>query len=307
MSSITPGVKIRLCPSWLWREGAFSSVMERLLLEHELALGRLEVVVVVELLATDELLELGWRAELVNRELALDQLAVGIGPFAGNAVDPKRLHGSRDVDRAVVHRVAEAGPDVAADDLAAALHHEAGHRPGGPEHDDRPPLLIDPGARADLALDDHVAAAQRGAQQRSGVAVDRHDAGHHVLARGPADAAGDQHLRAVDDPAGEVAEAALEGDPAAGQDPRAERMARAGVQHRDVAHALLVEQPAQLEVDPARGQLVGVERGAVAVDLADSRDHLVELDEPARVVAGLSVQAARAQRVHTITVPSWGS
>jgi hypothetical protein len=52
------------------------------LLENELALGRLEGVVVVELLAADELLELRRRAELVDAELALDQLAVGSGPLA---------------------------------------------------------------------------------------------------------------------------------------------------------------------------------------------------------------------------------
>ena len=56
---------------------------------------------------------------------------------------PSDLTLPADVDRAVVHRVAEAGADVAADDLAAALHHEAGHRAGVAEHDDRAALLVD--------------------------------------------------------------------------------------------------------------------------------------------------------------------
>src|SRR5215204_3919953 len=96
-------------------------------LEHQLPLARLELVVVVELLAANELLELGRLAEAVDPELALDQLRVRLGPVAGHTVDPQRLDLAGDVDRAVVHRVAEARADVAADDLAAALHHEAGH------------------------------------------------------------------------------------------------------------------------------------------------------------------------------------
>src|SRR5579863_9862399 len=112
MSSITSGVKMRLRPRRLCGEGAFSSAMS----EHQLPLGGLERVVVVELLAADEFLEPRRRAELVDAELALDELAVGVGPLAGHAVDPERADRAGDVDRAVVHRVAEAGPDVAADD-----------------------------------------------------------------------------------------------------------------------------------------------------------------------------------------------
>ena len=69
----------------------------------------------------------------------------------------------------------------------------------------------------------------------------------------------DLDLGAVDEPAAEVAEAALEGDPAAGEDAGAERVLRAGVEDRDVLDALLVEQPAQLEVDLAGGQVARVE------------------------------------------------
>src|SRR5439155_24357027 len=117
MSSMTSGVKMLLRPRTVRCEGAVSSAMT---LEHQLSFRRLEVVVVVELLAADELLELGRRAEVVEAELPLDQLGVGIRPLAGDAVDPERLDLAADVDHAVVHRVAEAGADVAADDLPAS-------------------------------------------------------------------------------------------------------------------------------------------------------------------------------------------
>src|ERR1700751_4831030 len=154
MSSMTSGVKIRLCPSTFWAIGAFSSVaaITHPSLEHELALGRLQLVVVVKLLAADELLELRRRAQVVDPELAVNELRVGVGPLALHAVDTKRLDLPGDVDGAVVHRVAEPGSDVAADDLTAALHHEPGHRAGVAERNDRPALLVDPGAGADAAL-----------------------------------------------------------------------------------------------------------------------------------------------------------
>ena len=164
---MTSGVKIRLCPRTVGRSLRPS--------QHQLSLGGLEVVVVVELLAADELLELGRVAEAVDPELPLDQLGVGVGPLARDAVDAERLDLAADVDRPVVHRVAEARADVAAEDLAAALHHEAGHRAGVAEDDDGAALLVDPGARADPALDDEVAAADGGRGERAGVAVDDDD------------------------------------------------------------------------------------------------------------------------------------
>src|SRR4051812_15607208 len=130
MSLMTSGVKMRERPRTVRREGAVSSAfatpswwsrsaprwdsaMRSLLLEHELALGGLEVVVVVELLAADELLQLRRRAQPVDAELALDELRVDVRPLARHAVDAERLHAPADVDRPVVHRVAEAGADVA--------------------------------------------------------------------------------------------------------------------------------------------------------------------------------------------------
>src|SRR5918998_1820949 len=127
MSLMTSGVKTLECPRIVFAEGLVSSAMWRLL-EDELALARLEGVVVVEDLAADELLQLGRRAEPVDAELPLDELGVRVGPLAGHAVDAERLHLAADVDLAVVHGVAQPGADVPDDDLAAALHHEARHR-----------------------------------------------------------------------------------------------------------------------------------------------------------------------------------
>src|SRR5688572_24360192 len=96
MSLMTSGVKIRERPSTVRLDGAVSSAraapiwlsagtprscrgsaMSCSRLEDELALGRLQVVVVVELLAADELLQLRRLAEPVDAELALDELRVG--------------------------------------------------------------------------------------------------------------------------------------------------------------------------------------------------------------------------------------
>src|SRR4051794_21880600 len=312
MSFITSGVKMRLRPRTVLLFGAVSSAMcefaplvrarhaspLRVGLENQLALRRFEVVVVVELLAADELLQLRRRAELVDAELPLHELGVGIGPLAGHAADAERAHLAADVDRAVVHGIPEAVADVSADDLAAALHHEAVHRAGAAEHDDGAALLVDARARPDPPLHDEVAAAERSTCQRAGVVVDHDDAGHHVLARRPADAALDVHLGAVDQAAAEVAQAALERDAAAREDPHPQRVARARVEHGDVADALLVEQPAQLVVDLARGELARVERRAAVGDLRDARDGPVGLDQAAGVVG---------HRCHTITSPSSGS
>src|SRR6476619_745413 len=128
MSLITSGVKMRLCPSTFCREEVLSEGIASSSLENELPLGRLEVVVVVELLTAHELLELGRATEAVDAELALDVLRVGVGPLAGHEVDAERLHLPVHVDGAVVHGVAEGRSGVASDDLAAALHADASHR-----------------------------------------------------------------------------------------------------------------------------------------------------------------------------------
>src|ERR1700742_4529249 len=165
MSSMTSGVKMLDLPSTLRATGAFSSAvaMEHSFLENELALGWLERVVVVELLAADELLQRRRRAQPVDPELALDELGVGVVPLALHAIDAEGLDLPADVDGAVIHGVAQAGAGVAADDLAAALHHEACHRARTTQGDDGAALLVDAGAGAHLALDDQVTAADGGA------------------------------------------------------------------------------------------------------------------------------------------------
>src|SRR5918994_699188 len=148
MSLMTSGVKIRLRPSTSRSAGDCSDGFLEAMspsLEHQLALAGLEDVVVVELPPADELAHLGGRAEPVDGELALDQLCVGVGPPPLDAVHPEGRDLPADVDRAVVHRVTQPRADVAADDLAAALHHEAGHRGGVAGHDDRAALLVDAG------------------------------------------------------------------------------------------------------------------------------------------------------------------
>src|SRR5262245_41532383 len=243
MSLMTSGVKIRLWPSTFSCEDTSSAATPVcLLVDDELLLRRLEVVVVVEDLAADELLELRRRPEAVDAELALDQLGVGVGALPRHAVDAERLHGADDAELAVVHPVAGTRSAVAEDEPAAPLHHEGGHRAGVAAHDDRAALLVDAGPRAHRALDDDVSAAERGARQRSGVLLDPHDARHHVLAHRPADPAGDRDLGPVDQADAEVAERALEGDPAPLQDPDADRVLGARVLHGDVGDALLVDQ-----------------------------------------------------------------
>ena len=81
-----------------------------------------------------------------------------------------------------------------------------------------PPFWSMPGARADVALADQIAAADRRAEGRAGVLLDHHGPSHHVLGAGPADPAADAHVGPVDQAAAEVAQAALEVELQAVQD-----------------------------------------------------------------------------------------
>jgi hypothetical protein len=267
--------------------------------DDELALARFEVVVVVELLAADELLERRRRPQLVDAELALDQLGVGVGPFPRHAVDPQGLDRAPHVDRPLVHRVPDVWPDVPADDDAASLHHETGVRSGVAPNQDRSALLIDPGSRAHASADHDVPAAKRGAGQRAGVLPDAHHARHHVLAARPADPPLDLDLGTVDDAQAEVPKAPLEADAAPGQDAHAQRMLGARVLHRHVIDALLVQEPAKLQVDLAGRQPLRVERGSLAHDVRDLEDLRVWVGEAPCVVGDPAL--AGAHRVHTST------
>src|SRR5215470_14374241 len=220
MSLITSGVKMLLCPRTALPPSSIvlTSGFRLSGSQDQLAFGGLEVVVVPELAPADELAERAGRLDPVDPQLAGQELVVVGGQLGIDAVHAQRGDLAADVDRAVVHRVAQAAAHVAADDLAAALQHEPGHRARVAADDDRAALLVDAGAGPDVAADHHVAAAQRRAGQRAGVLVADDHAGHHVLGRRPADPPLHVDLRAVDQPAAEVAEAAVDGDPAAGQD-----------------------------------------------------------------------------------------
>src|SRR6266851_296706 len=276
------------------------------LMDDELSLARFELIVVVELLATDELLELGRHAQAVDAELALDQLGVGSGPLPWHAVEPERLHLAGHIEGPVVHRVAEVWPDVAADDLPAALHHECRIDPGVAEDDDGAALLVDAGPGPDAALDQHVPTADRGRRERPGVLFDHDHPRHHVLAGRPSDSPGDDHLRPIDHAEAEVPEAALKPDATPGQDADADGVLGAGVAHCHLGHALLVEEPAQFQVDLAGGQLGGVEPGRLTGDLRDLGNGRERLGQPSGVVGDAS-RAGRFYSDHTRTWLSYGS
>src|SRR5262245_53673989 len=188
MSSMTSDVKMPLRPSTCLLESP-SSIDPPRGLEDELPLARLEAVVVPELPAAGELAERCGRLEAVHGQLAAEQLVVGRVQLRLDAVDAEAGDLAGDVDRAVVHGVAEALAGVAEDDLPAALHHEPGQQPGVAADQDGAALLVDAGPGADVTPDDEVAAAQGRAGQRPGVALDHHHAGHHVLAGRPPDPA----------------------------------------------------------------------------------------------------------------------
>src|SRR5689334_7350151 len=127
MSLMTSGVKMLLrprtdlAPSSVW----LMSIPESS--EDELALGRLEVVVVPELAPAHEFPERGRRRDAVDPQLAFQQFVIGGLQPGLDAVHAQRRHPAAHVDGAVVHGVAEPAAHVAADDLAAPLQHEPGH------------------------------------------------------------------------------------------------------------------------------------------------------------------------------------
>src|SRR5207342_3652098 len=145
----------------------------------------------------------------------------------------------------------------------------------------------------DASLHDDVTTSDRRCRERPGVSVHDDDAGHHVLAGGPADPTRDVDLRTVDEAASEVAETALEPDPAPGEDPDSERVLRPRVVDLDLLDALLVEEPAELEVDRPRRQISRVEASAMAVDLGDAWRLGERLREATRVIRDLALAYCR--------------
>ena len=169
MSLMTSGVKI-----WLWPRTSAGGCVSSAITRTSFRSDGLEVVVVVELLAADELLELGRRAEAVDPELALDELGVGVGPLARHAVDAERrdLAARRRSCRRTSSRRGRARRCRRRSWRPRCIMKPV-IEPGVAADDDRAALLVDAGARADATLDDEVAAAKRRAGERACVAVDR--------------------------------------------------------------------------------------------------------------------------------------
>src|SRR3984957_11353399 len=281
MSSMTWGVKMPLWPSTcVFRlsfflvvgsvTGAFFSFAMVCFpfsqyLENELLLGGLEVVVVPKLPAGDDLLHVPRaprRLEAIHLQLALEPLYVEIGHVGRYGIDAQPIDLPADIDRAVVHRVAEVLAGIAQDHHASALHHETAERAGPPADDDRAALHVDAHAGTHIAPADEVAAAQRGAESRSRVLVDDHGPGEHVLRARPADTALDVDVRSVDQAAAEIAEAAFDGEVQPVEDADCQRMLGARILHHHAAVAL-VHEFAQLQIDFARTHRTGVELRAL--------------------------------------------
>src|SRR4051812_21611495 len=92
--------------------------------EHELLLVGLEIVVVPQLLAGDDLLEVidaFAGIEIVHLELARQPFAVAAGEGGRHGVDAQAPRLAAEIDGAVIHRVAEVLAGVAADDHAPTL------------------------------------------------------------------------------------------------------------------------------------------------------------------------------------------
>src|SRR5271156_666479 len=163
MSSMTSGVNSLLCPRmWVFRVGftptsgsdgtAFLASMagrpQSLRSEHQLLFSRLEVVVVPQLLACGDLLEIlhaTGSLEVVEVELPGQPRDFVLGHFRRNGVHAQAGNLAADIDRPVVHRVTEVLAGVAKDDHAAPLHHEARKRAGTAADDDRAAFHVDAG------------------------------------------------------------------------------------------------------------------------------------------------------------------
>ncbi len=170
---------------------------------------------------------------------------------APHRIDAEARRLAADIDRAVIHGIAEILAGIAADHHAPALHHEAGEGAGIAADDDGAALHVDAGARADIALADQVAAADRRAELRAGVLLDQDGAAHHVLGAGPADPAGDAHIGAVDQAEAEIAERAVDDQIEPVEDADRDRMLGAGILDDDGAVAVL-HQFADAQIDGVR-------------------------------------------------------
>src|SRR5262245_15002712 len=289
MSLMTSGVKIRLLPRMNRSDSAgavtlplpflpflsFFIVSAQLLaLQHQFLFRRLEIVVIPQLLAGDDLAEgsdavLG--QQLVAAELGLEPAPVEVGHRAPNGVDAEALRLAAEIDRAVIHGIAEILAGIAADHHAPALHHEAGERAGIAADDDGSALLVDARARADIAAADEVAAADGGAELRASVLLDQDRPAHHVFGARPADPARDPHVRPVEQATAEIAERAVDDEIEPIQNPDRDRMLGAGIANLDRAIAVR-HQFANAQIDGLGLEVAGVDLGAlVEIDLEGVR------------------------------------
>src|SRR6185437_10247322 len=279
MSLMTSGVKIWLLPRMkrFASAGALAPPLPFLFLlialpsaprlQNQFLLGRFEIVVVPQLLAGDDLAEsahAALRQQVVHLELAREPSPVELGYLAPHGIDAEARRLAGDIDRAVIHGVAEILAGIAANHHAPALHHEAGERAGVAADDDRAALHVDAGARADIALADEVAAADRRAELRARVLLDEDRPAHHVLGARPADAAGDAHVRSVDQAEAEITERAVDDEVEPIENADAERMLGPRILDGDGAETVL-HQLADAQIDDFRLHLGGVDLGPIVV------------------------------------------
>src|SRR4029453_14707033 len=99
------------------------------------------------------------RLDVVQAELPLEPSLVEIGHGPPYRIDAEARRRPGNIDRAVIHGVAEILAGVAADHHAPALHHEAGEGAGIAADADISAFLVDPRARADIAAADEIATA----------------------------------------------------------------------------------------------------------------------------------------------------
>src|SRR6188472_1592539 len=127
MSSMTDGVNRKFWPRMLLlrspsrsrnRAAGFSSCIN-LSSQHELLLGRLEIVVIPQLLAGDDLAHArkpARRLDPVDVQLARKPGDIQLGHLSIHCVDAERFDLAADVNGAVVHRIAKILSRVAQND-----------------------------------------------------------------------------------------------------------------------------------------------------------------------------------------------
>src|SRR5262245_6931494 len=315
MSLMTSGVKIRLLPRMNRSDSAgavtlplpflpllsfFIVSAQPLASQHQFLFRRLEIVVIPQLLAGDDLAEsadTALRQQLVAAELGLEPALVEIGGRAPHGIDAEALWFAGDEDRAVIHGIAEILPGIAADHHPPALHHEAGEGAGVAADDDRSAFLVDARTRADIAAADEIAAADGGAELRAGVLLNQDRPAHHVFGARPADPARDPHIRPVDQAAAEIAERAVDDEIEPVQDADRDRMLGAGIADDDRAVAVR-HQFANAQIDLLRRHVGGVDLcPLVEIDIVSIGQRValrglaqVEIEDRKSVVYGKGVE-----------------